>query len=73
MATIVNNNYNSLIQAGAVEHNLPLNQLATLANPDQLIRASEAIPKEMMDFLRDSLGTAINHGFILSIMFGISA
>lgn len=71
MATIVNNNYNSLIQAGAAEHNMPLNQLATLANPDQLIRASASIPKEMMNFLRDSLGTAINHGFILSIMFGI--
>ena len=39
MATIVNNNYNRLIQAGAAEHNMPLNKLATLANPDQLIRA----------------------------------
>ena len=71
MATIVNNNYNRLIQEGAAEHNMPLNQLATLANPDQLIRASAALPKETMNFIRDSLGTAINHGFILSIMFGI--
>ncbi|WP_261304871.1 MFS transporter [Paenibacillus andongensis] len=71
MATIVNNNYNRLIQAGAAEHNMPLNQLATLANPNQLIRTGAALPKETMNFLRDSLGTAINHGFILSIMFGI--
>lgn len=71
MATIVNNNYHSLIQAGAAEHNMPLNQLATLANPEQLIRAGAALPKGTMSFLRDSLGTAINHGFILCIVFGV--
>jgi EmrB/QacA subfamily drug resistance transporter len=71
MATIVNNNYNSLIQAGAVEHKMPLDQIATLANPEQLIRAGASLPQETMSFLRDSLGTAINHGFILCIVFGI--
>jgi len=71
MATIVNTRYNSLIQGGAAEHNMPLNQLSTLANPEHLIRAGAAFPKETMNFLRDSLGTAINHGFIISIVFGI--
>ncbi|NEW06935.1 MFS transporter [Paenibacillus sp. SYP-B3998] len=71
MATIVNNNYQSLIQKGAEAHHMPLEQLATLANPDQLIRAGSTLPQETMVFMRDSLGTAINHGFILSIVFGV--
>ncbi|MDQ0901405.1 MFS transporter [Paenibacillus sp. V4I7] len=71
MATIVNTKYNNLIQVGAAEHNMPLNQLTTLANPEHLIRAGAAFPRETMNFLRDSLGTAINHGFIISIVFGI--
>ncbi|MEW9700810.1 MFS transporter [Paenibacillus sp. SI8] len=70
MATIVNNNYQSLIKAGAEAHHMPLDQLATLANPEQLIRAGATLPQETMSLIRDSLGTAINHGFILSIVFG---
>ncbi|MNR33788.1 hypothetical protein D3C85_1514910 [compost metagenome] len=71
MATIVNNNYSSLIQDGAAAHQMPLDKLATLGNPEQLIRAGSALPPDTMNFLRDSLGTAINHGFILSIAFGV--
>jgi EmrB/QacA subfamily drug resistance transporter len=71
MATIVNNNYSSLIQDGAAAHQMPLDKLATLGNPEQLIRAGSELPPATLNFLRDSLGTAINHGFILSIAFGV--
>ncbi|MBD0379474.1 MFS transporter [Paenibacillus sp. WST5] len=71
MATVVNSNYKNLIQSGAEAHHMPLDQLSTLANPDQLIRTGAQLPKETLDFMRESLGTAINHGFILCIVFGV--
>ncbi|WP_261808047.1 MFS transporter [Paenibacillus sp. N3.4] len=71
MATIVNSEYKSIIEVGAAQNNMPLEQVAKLANPDQLIRAGSTLPKETLNFIRDSLGTAINHGFILCIVFAI--
>jgi EmrB/QacA subfamily drug resistance transporter len=58
MATVVNNN--------------PAEKISTLANPELLVRASGSVPKNILDFVRDSLGTAINHGFILCIVFAVA-
>jgi EmrB/QacA subfamily drug resistance transporter len=71
MATIVNSDYTSIITAGAVSHNIPLDKIDTLTNPELLVRASESVPKELLDFIRASLGTAINHGFMLSMVFAV--
>lgn len=67
MATIVNNDSNRAITEGAAQHHIPANQIDTMANPELLMRASGHIPAEIRDFVRDAVGTAINHGFILSI------
>jgi MFS family permease len=69
MATIVNSQLRHFIEKEASSYHIPVNQMDTLANPELLLRASASLPKEMYDFLRDALGTAINHGFILSICF----
>jgi hypothetical protein len=69
MATIVNSNLKHLIRDGAEAHHIPADKIDTLADPELLIRAGASVPQEIRDFLRDSLGTAINHGFLLSICF----
>jgi EmrB/QacA subfamily drug resistance transporter len=71
MATIVNSQLRHFIEKEAPSYHIPVNQMDTLANPEILLRASASLPKEMYDFLRDALGTAINHGFILSICFAV--
>jgi EmrB/QacA subfamily drug resistance transporter len=71
MATVVNNNLKTLIESGAAAHNIPADKISTLANPELLVRASGSVPKNILDFVRDSLGTAINHGFILCIVFAV--
>ncbi|ANY69055.1 multidrug transporter [Paenibacillus sp. BIHB 4019] len=71
MATIVNNNLKTLLSDGAAEHHIPQDQIATLANPEQLVRGAGNVPQDIVAFVRDSLGTAINHGFILSIVFAL--
>ncbi|MGG4144007.1 DHA2 family efflux MFS transporter permease subunit [Paenibacillus algorifonticola] len=71
MATIVNNNLKTLLSDGAAEHHIPQDQIATLANPEQLVRGAGNVPQDIVAFVRDSLGTAINHGFKLSIVFAV--
>ncbi|SEB98069.1 MFS transporter [Paenibacillus sp. GP183] len=72
MATVVNNNLKTLIEGGAAAHNIPADKISTLANPELLVRAGGSVPKSILDFVRDSLGTAINHGFILCIVFAVA-
>ncbi|WP_341277948.1 DHA2 family efflux MFS transporter permease subunit [Paenibacillus sp. FSL H8-0537] len=71
MATIVNNNLKTLLSDGAAEHHIPQDQIATLANPEQLVRGAGNVPQDIIAFVRDSLGTAINHGFMLSMVFAV--
>jgi hypothetical protein len=76
MATIVNNHLSQLIRDGAEAHQIPLDKIDTLADPELLVRAGASVPQGIHDFLRDSLGTAINDGFIVAILFaaiGITA
>lgn len=69
MATIVNNNLGSLIKSGAEVYHIPADKIGVMANPETLMRAADQIPPQIRSFLRDALGTAINHGFILAISF----
>ncbi|MNI44955.1 Multidrug resistance protein 3 [compost metagenome] len=71
MATVVNSNLKTILTDGAAAHQIPLDQIGTLASPELLVRATGTVPKEILDFVRDSLGTAINHGFILCIVFAV--
>ncbi|WP_409345014.1 DHA2 family efflux MFS transporter permease subunit [Paenibacillus sp. MBLB4367] len=67
MATIVNNDLKQRITDEAAKQQIPAEQIDKMANPELLMRAGDSIPPQMHDFLRDALGTAINHGFILCI------
>lgn len=69
MATIVNNNLNSLIAEGAKAYHIPADKIGDMASPELLMRAADQIPPQIRSFLRESLGTAINHGFILAVSF----
>jgi EmrB/QacA subfamily drug resistance transporter len=71
MATIVNNNLSQLIHNGAEAHQIPADKIDTLANPELLVRAGNGVPQGIHDFLRDSLGTAINNGFVIAICFAV--
>lgn len=71
MATIVNNNLHRLITDGAAKVGIPNDKINTLANPELLMRAGDQIDPQIRTFLQQALGTAINHGFILSICIGI--
>jgi EmrB/QacA subfamily drug resistance transporter len=69
-ATIVNNNFQHAIESGADKLKMSADQLQTLAKPEQLIQVGSSAPQEVVDFIRDSLSAAINHGFVLGIAFG---
>ncbi|RKN78181.1 MFS transporter [Paenibacillus ginsengarvi] len=71
MATAVNGNLRHLIEAGADSRHIPADQIGTLANPELLVRGSSILSPQIRDFLRESLGTAINHGFWLAIGFAV--
>ncbi|WP_256757983.1 DHA2 family efflux MFS transporter permease subunit [Cohnella sp. WQ 127256] len=70
MATIVNNNLTTLIADGATKVGIPADKISTLANPELLMRGADKLDPQIRKFLQESLGTAINHGFILSICVG---
>ncbi|MFC5406857.1 DHA2 family efflux MFS transporter permease subunit [Cohnella soli] len=71
MATIVNNNLHRLITTGAADIGIPKDKIATLANPELLMRAGGKLDPQIREFLQGALGTSINHGFILSICVGV--
>ncbi len=71
MATIVNNQLKTSIEEGAPTLHIPADKIDQLANPELLVRASDHVPSEILGFLRDSLGSAINHGYILAICFAL--
>ncbi|MDB5084444.1 MAG: putative multidrug resistance protein, partial [Bacilli bacterium] len=67
-ATLVNNNLKQRLIDGAAVHQIPLDKIDQLANPQLLVKASSQVPVQLEDFLRESLGSAINHGYLLSII-----
>ncbi|MBE1553048.1 DHA2 family efflux MFS transporter permease subunit [Sporosarcina limicola] len=71
MATIVNNNLARLIPVGAEKVGIPTDKIGTLANPELLMQAGVEMDPHIRAFLQEAMGTAINHGFILSICVGI--
>ncbi|PYI50480.1 DHA2 family efflux MFS transporter permease subunit [Paenibacillus flagellatus] len=71
MATSVNNGLRSMIEAGAESRHIPADQIDTLANPELLMRAGANVPQDILQFVRDSLGAAINHGFWIAIGFAV--
>jgi predicted MFS family arabinose efflux permease len=67
MAVIVNSRLqDSVVQAGRQFH-IPDDQLGTLANPENVIRAADKLPPDLLVFLKNAIGSAINHGFVLSL------
>lgn len=67
MAVIVNHHLqDSVAEAGAKFH-IPPEQLAQLADPENVIRASDKMAPDLLTYMRDAIGSAINNGFILAL------
>jgi hypothetical protein len=47
--------------------------LASLANPQLIMNAKDSLPSSWIQTLQDSLGTAINHGYIVAFSFAVLA
>lgn len=71
MAVIVNHQLKGFIEQGAAQNHIPAGQINTLANPEVLMHATDKIPVTILSFLRDSMGSAINQGFILSLCVAV--
>jgi len=67
MATIVNNYLKHDLEDKMKNMPIPKEQIGKMANPEALLHASNQIPKQVIDILRESLSAAINHGFLLAI------
>jgi EmrB/QacA subfamily drug resistance transporter len=69
-ATIVNNDYKQNLTDGAAAHHIPAKVVDVISNPDVLMHAGDKLqlPPQILGFVRDTLGTAINHGFLLSMI-----
>ncbi|GAB1528792.1 MULTISPECIES: MFS transporter [Brevibacillus] len=70
-AAVVNQNYASIVSTGASLHGISLEKVADLLNPEVLMREPLKIEPSIHSFLSDSLGTAINHGYIVGLIFAV--
>ncbi|WP_188068463.1 MFS transporter [Brevibacillus brevis] len=70
-AAVVNQNYASIVSTGASLHGISLEKVADLLNPEVLMREPLKIEPSVHSFLSDSLGTAINHGYIVGLIFAV--
>ncbi|MBB6674234.1 DHA2 family efflux MFS transporter permease subunit [Cohnella nanjingensis] len=67
MAVLVNGYLkDSAVEAGR-KFGIPQDQLGTLANPENVIRGADKLQPDLLAFLREAIGTAVNHGFVLSL------
>ena len=67
MAVIVNHHLQaSVVEAGA-KFRIPPEQLTQLADPENVIRASGRMSPDLLVYMRNAIGSAINNGFILAL------
>ncbi|WP_027093734.1 DHA2 family efflux MFS transporter permease subunit [Cohnella thermotolerans] len=67
MAVIVNRNLKDSAAAAGAKFHIPDDQVAAIANPENVIRAADKLPPDLLAYLKDAIGTAINHGFVISL------
>lgn len=70
-AAVVNQNYASIVSKGASLHGISLEKATDLLNPEVLMREPLQIEPSVHSFLSDSLGSAINHGYIVGLIFAV--
>lgn len=71
MAVIVNSDLKNIIIEGAAKLGIPTDQIAGLTKSENLMHAASKLPPEIADFVRNALGSAINKGFIVSLIIAI--
>lgn len=71
MAAVVNQNYKTIITSGEPLQGIPSEKLESLLNPEILMQATTQFDPAIHLFLRDSLGTSINHGYFVGIAFAV--
>lgn len=68
MAVMVNASLKDSSLAAIAKFNIPDDQAATLTNPETVLRGTAAMPPDLLAFMRDGIGSAISHGFMLSLI-----
>ncbi|WP_127532710.1 MDR family MFS transporter [Paenibacillus kobensis] len=68
MAVLVNSRLKDASHEAISKFNIQGDQAATLANPETVLRGASQMPADLLAFMRDSIGNAINHGFVLSLI-----
>lgn len=72
-ATVVNNQFKEILHKNAASAHIPDDKVDSLANPQLIMNAKDSLPAPWIHTLQDSLGTAINHGYIVAFTFAILA
>ncbi|WP_246021771.1 DHA2 family efflux MFS transporter permease subunit [Paenibacillus zeisoli] len=72
-ATVVNNQFKSILEGKAASAHIPSDKIDALANPQLIMNAKGSLPAPWIHTLQDSLGTAINHGYIVAFSFAVLA
>lgn len=67
MAVIVNRRLSDSVAEAGAKFNIPSDQLKALANPENVIRGADKLPPDLLAYLRNAIGSAVNNGFILAL------
>ncbi len=70
-AAVVNRDYQNSIAAVAESNQIPSDQLKSLYNPEILMNSAIHLDAHTQGLLRESLGTSIQHGYIVGIGFAV--
>lgn len=68
MAVLVNGSLKDASATAADKFDMSAEQAATLANPETVIRGASKLPADLLAFMRERIGDAISHGFVLSLI-----
>ncbi|MBW7456287.1 MFS transporter, partial [Paenibacillus sepulcri] len=67
MAVLVNASLKNSSQEAIAKFQIPDQQAATLTNPETVLRGASEMPADLLAFMRNAIGNAISHGFILAL------
>ncbi|SFJ93518.1 drug resistance transporter, EmrB/QacA subfamily [Paenibacillus sp. UNC496MF] len=68
MAVLVNASLKDSSLEAIDKFNIPADQAANLTNPETVLRGAAQMPADLLAFMRNGIGAAISHGFILSLI-----
>jgi len=71
MATIVNNYLTTNLEDKMSKMNFPKEKMKAMANPEVLLHTTNQLPQEIILIMRETLASAINHGFLFAMFVSV--